>query len=443
MTLLAIGWVLSLSACTHEFIMKSPLFMGDDPVADAKEKAKHTAELVGRLHEKEHTSFFGGEAEEKRVNAAWDLGHGDDSDMRAIPDLAQALSDTDANVRVDAAASLWNLSLMWQEAVDDAASSARNKAPTTLKAKKTLEFAPATAPNPITAVELALRQALGDPRLRVRLYAARAFSSLAHPTVTNPELVSVLFEVAQGPNLDDAMEAADLALDLGAKPRDIAPLLMRGIDLESAAKITLRYLAARPADIAYLPLLQVGAKSNMSWVRGHSVNRLGAGTYLTPDLHSLLVDRAVHDPSVFVRVNAIQSLVVGGAGADPGTIFGAGYGPENSTVALLLQLMMHDPEDDVRAMAATTLGLINGTNPAILAAYSETLRDPDSNTRRAAANALWRLGPYAKPAEPALRAIWDANHPKTALKDRDGDDDSQFVDEVRSVLVRIEEKPQG
>jgi HEAT repeat protein len=442
MTLLAIGWVLSLSACTHEFIMRSPLFMGDDPVADAKEKAKHTAELVGRLHEKEHTSFFGGEAEEKRVNAAWDLGHGDAWDMRAIPDLAQALSDTDANVRVDAAASLWNLSLMWQEAVDDTAHNAKYKEPTTLKTKKTLEFAPATAPNPITAVEPALRQALGDPWLRVRLYAARAFSSLAHPTVTNPELVSVLFEVAQGPNLDDAMEAADLAIDLGAKPRDIAPLFMRGIDLESAAKITLRYLAARPADIAYLPLLQVGAKSNRDWVRGHSVNLLGAGIYLNPEIHELLVDRAVHDPSVFVRVNAIQSLVVGGYDADPGTIFGAGYGPENSTVALLLQLM-HDPEDDVRAMAATTLGRINGTNPAIFAAYSETLRDPDSNTRLAAAQALWRLGPYAKPAEPALRAIWDANHPKTALKNRDGEEDSRFVDNVLMVLERIEKKPQG
>jgi HEAT repeat protein len=237
------------------------------------------------------------------------------------------------------------------------------------------------------------------------------------------------------------MEAANLAIDLGAEPRDIAPLLMRGIDLESAAKITLRYLAARPADIAYLPLLQVGAKSNREWVRGHSVNLLGAGIYLNPEIHELLVDRAVHDPSVFVRINTIQSLVVGGYDADPGTIFGAGYGPENSTVALLLRLM-HDPEDDVRAMAATTLGRINGTNPAIFAAYSETLRDPDSNTRLAAVQALWRLGPYAKPVEPALQAIWDANHPKTALKDRDGEEDSRFLDNVLMVLERIE-KPQG
>jgi len=362
--------------------------------------------------------------------------------VRAIPDLAQALSDTDASVRLDAAESLWNLSLIWQQGVDDAAAAARAHGPAPTSAKEALAFAPATAPNPITAVEPALRGALGDAWLAVRLDAVRALASLAKPSVTTPELVAVLFEVAEGPDLDTAMEAADLALDLGAKPRDIAPLLMRGIDLRSAAKIILGSLDKRPADIAYLPMLLVGAKSDSAWVRGHSVNRLGFATYLTPEIHALLVDRAVDDPSVFVRVNAIQSLVLGGRGADPGTIFGAGYGPENSTVALLLRLM-HDPEPDVRAEAATALGSTNSTNPAVLAAYSETLRDPDSNTRRAAANALYRLGPYAKSAEPALRAIWEANHPKTALRDRDGEEDTQFVDDVRSALARMREKPRG
>ena len=112
------------------------------------------------------------------------------------------------------------------------------------------------------------------------------------------QLLHALYDVQQGPDLDDAMKAADLATTLGAKPRDVVPTLMRGIDARSAAKILLADLVGEPSDIAYLPVLLVGAKSNWENVRGHSMNLLGAATYRSPQVQALLADAAISDESV-------------------------------------------------------------------------------------------------------------------------------------------------
>ena len=135
--------------------MKSPMFMGDDPVKDAKEKADHIAEVVKHLHEPMHTGFFGGEAETRREDAAWDLGH-DLEATSAIPDLVQALNDESSNVRANAAASLWNFA----------------------NDPKLVEMARVPMQDPQVAAGLRMR--FSDSYLRVRLNAARALAARAH-----------------------------------------------------------------------------------------------------------------------------------------------------------------------------------------------------------------------------------------------------------------------
>src|SRR5436190_16114808 len=198
----ACGVLLAFSACTHEFLMTSPLFMGDDPVKDAAEKAEQVAKLVARLNEPMHHGFFGAEAEERRTDAAWDLGH-DLEATSAIPELAQALGDENRDLRANAAASLWYLA-------------------------EHVEAARAPLGEPV--VQVALRRAFGDPALRVRIHAVRTIAALTVPQKPDAAavaawraqsgyLVRVLYDVAQGPNLDDAMWAADLAVTLGGLPR--------------------------------------------------------------------------------------------------------------------------------------------------------------------------------------------------------------------------------
>ena len=414
-----LGVLLALSSCTQEFLMKSPLFMGEDRAQDAKEKAEQVAQRVERLHEPMHHGFFGENAEERRTDAAWDLGHELEA-TSAIPDLAQALGDENPDLRANAAASLWYLA----EHVEAA-----------------------RAPLGEPAVQMALRRAFGDPALRVRLHAVRTIAALTVPQKPDPAsvaawraqsdyLVRVLYEVAQGPNLDDAMWAADLAVTLGGQPRDVVPFLMRGIDLHSAAAILLSNLDDQPANIAYLPVLLVGARSNDDDVRAQSINRLGDGVYRNPAVQALLVD-AVFDPADDVRLNAVQSLVVGGETFAPGTVFGAGLGSENPTVALLLGLL-HDPSYDIRAQAATDLGQIKSSAPEVVAALAQGAGDLDPDARLAAVDALQRIGPAASAAAPALRAIWEANRPTVVAKDDAGRPDTHYVDQVHDALAEIE-----
>ena len=135
-------------------------------------------------------------------------------------------------------------------------------------------------------------------------------------------------------------------------------------------------------------------------------------------------------------------MVVGGDQGDVGTVLGDGTGPNNSVIALLMRLM-RDPQPDVRAMATTTLGYTNSSAPAVIAEYGETLRDPDSNTRRAAADALFACAQTPSPRAPALRAIWEENKVKTALKDRDGEADNAFVYDIYLDLAMQARSPQA
>src|SRR3954447_18534133 len=70
----------------------------------ATENAKKAAALVKTLHEPPHHGFCGAAAEQKRVDAAVELG--EMKAYSAIPDLALALKDENWAVRVYASQSI-------------------------------------------------------------------------------------------------------------------------------------------------------------------------------------------------------------------------------------------------------------------------------------------------------------------------------------------------
>lgn len=71
---------------------------------------------------------------------------------------------------------------------------------------------------------------------------------------------------------------------------------------------------------------------------------------------------------------------------------------------------MHDPDEGVRAVAATYLGIIHEGAARAVPALELGLADPDPEVRRASAAALGAFGKDAAPALPALRkAAADSN----------------------------------
>jgi HEAT repeat protein len=75
---------------------------------------------------------------------------------------------------------------------------------------------------------------------------------------------------------------------------------------------------------------------------------------------------------------------------------------------------MRDPDDGVRAVAATYLGIIHEGAEEAVPALIEGLKDPSVEVRRSAAEALGSFGPAAKAALPALRRAMGDKDPDVA-----------------------------
>jgi HEAT repeat protein len=384
--------MVSLSACMS--------MLNDDPVKDKAEHDAVVAKTVKILHEPMHTGFFGTAAEAKRVEAAWDLGH-DLEATGAVPDLAQALSDPNPEVRTNAAASLWNMA----------------------------DHATLAVP--------ALKQTLNDQAPRARLNAVRALSAMK--AMSGTELLPVLFGIAESPNLYDAVFAADLATTLGAKPHDVEPILMRGIDDREVGETLLDNLAKQQEDVAYLPLLTVGGQKADVAIRARSVKMLGGLSYQNPNTQALLM-AATNDDSVDVRANAATALVAGGYGLQVGKVLGPGLSVENPSIARLVALM-RDQDPEVRAAAAESLGNARAEGPPVIDGLVTAVTDVDWSVRYKAVNALGWIGPKAKSAVPALLAIYNANKNTTQFKDEAGAIDSDFATEVYETLAELGAEP--
>ncbi len=90
-----------------------------------------------------------------------------------------------------------------------------------------------------------------------------------------------------------------------------------------------------------------------------------------------------------------------------------------------LMQLLSDPEAQIRARAAFTLGKMQRTAPLIVPALLPLLNDEDANVRREAASALGNLGLAAKAAVPAL-------------KEQANDQDSPIAALAAEMLKRIE-----
>lgn len=65
---------------------------------------------------------------------------------------------------------------------------------------------------------------------------------------------------------------------------------------------------------------------------------------------------------------------------------------------------LDDPDAEVRATAASSLGVLEGTTHATVEALTRTLDDPDGHVRRRALGSLGELGPRSSGAVPAIVA---------------------------------------
>jgi hypothetical protein len=128
------------------------------------------------------------------------------------------------------------------------------------------------------------------------------------------EILPPLAEVMQGKDLYDAVEAADLAAKLGQDAKTIEPVLLRGIQGDQFATV-IKDLDQknRPDDIAYLPVLLLGAKSSAPAVEARSLFLLGNPVYASASVSNLI--RGAVKPTVGgvtdVTADAIEALVRG------------------------------------------------------------------------------------------------------------------------------------
>jgi len=365
----------------------------------AAQNAAKTAALVKTLHEAPHTGFFGEAAEQRRVDAAVELGRMKAYD--AIPDLAQALKDENWAVRVYASQSISHMA----------------------------DHAQSVAP--------ALREALKDRKIWVRIYAATALWNM---DAASTELIPVLTGVTDNDDVLATIRAADLAIAIEKDPKDFVPVLMRGLDDPKAAYRVVSTISSETHYAGYLPVLLKGTENANPKVRVISANLLEARVYASPKTTDTLRRLATEDPDEAVRMNAVQSLVNGGEGRDPGIPAGTAEGRGEETIALLIKLLQGD-DAPVRHMAASALGYTKLGRPEIITALIDHLDDPDNEVRKACATALGDLGEPARVASPKLWALFNANQKAMESKKKISAEDADFADKVFWALFGLGEQP--
>jgi HEAT repeat protein len=279
-------WFLFPVACSTIRDIDSVIRTGDEPpkssaekAAAAAQEAKEVAALVKKLNDtstawkwawNSGNPTYGPSAQSDRVAAAYALGHQYKA-YSAIPDLARALEDKDADLRVNASSSL-------------------------------LAMADHAAP-----AQAALEEALNDPYNRVRLNAVRALQQMGVP---NAGLMPALDGVVSGSSLCDAVEAADLLLSMGRAPKSLVPVLIQGMADPELSEVVIADLGELREDPAYLPVLLMGLKSDNPKVTAGSVRLLAGASYASPEV-TAAIRAATSDSAPDVRANAAAALVAG------------------------------------------------------------------------------------------------------------------------------------
>ncbi|HET6268331.1 MAG TPA: HEAT repeat domain-containing protein, partial [Acidobacteriota bacterium] len=122
-----------------------------------------------------------------------------------------------------------------------------------------------------------------------------------------------------------------------------------------------------------------------------AASALGCSEYASPNVASALRN-AASDPNSDVRDSALRSL---------------GWMPASGDNLGVLLAGLKDKDKGVRATAAESLGQLKKGPPEVVSALVDSLQDKDKDVRENAADAIGELVPSAKPAIPALRAVWN------------------------------------
>lgn len=142
--------------------------------------------------------------------------------------------------------------------------------------------------------------------------------------------------------------------------------------------------------------IRTALRQASSWDEEETIRALAvealvqAGEWLRPPIAELV--QGLNDPNAAIRFSAAQAL-------------GERAEESQAAVGLLLQKALRDPDGGVRLEAAMALYKIDRREEKILPLLIKALQDPDEARRWIAADCLGEIGPPAREAIPALRAL--------------------------------------
>lgn len=352
---------------------------------------------------------------QKRRDAAEQLA--DSKPVEAVPALANALKDTDEDVRSTAAYALWNIASDSYDESDDTEKQANACEPARAALKAALadpsglvRIYAAGALNvldekPATLIA-AIKPATTDPRMWVRAYAIE--NLLEYKVSINsliPEIQSVFSSTPAG----TAKEKTSMGFFAGF-------LNTENQDPNSAAKELLaKALSKYPQPDGLLPTWIAALEDPVENVRGYAMKILM--TYKpVPPAGLKRIREYTKGFSDMDRMNAVEAL--GSMKSIP---------PE---VVTDLCTAMKDKQEMVRSAAADALGKVKPATKEVVDALILGLRDKKSDVRRDSADALAEIGPAGKDAIPVLQEIM--------AKDKEWTVQGSAKDALRAMGVKVD-----
>jgi HEAT repeat protein len=228
-------------------------------------------------------------------------------------------------------------------------------------------------------VVLGLAYALRDADEMVRYYAAEGLQQLgsqAKPAA--PKLKEALIDL----NFNVRQTAWYALANIDENPQ---PLLKKYLsDKNARLRINAAGLLAVNADDKEAQaVLRAGLKEKDLELRLQAAVALAMSGQGSKQATAVLME-GLKSPSAAVRVQAIQGLQTSGD-------HGAAAAP------LLLDILLHDPDQNLRPQARYALQCVGGDAKVMLPALQKMLEDPKSETRRLALETVWRWGAEAIP----------------------------------------------
>lgn len=305
---------------------------------------------------------------DKREEAAKTLG--DLEAVEAVPALAAALKDPDADVRWDAAYSLFQI-----------------------------------APKATDAIPQ-LKEALKDTSGHVRLNAVAALEKMDVP---KQEMIPSMRELLKDPDAKIRVDAADALITMEVPLKELLPALSNGLKdsnpkVAEAASESLARMNDFPKEA--LPVLMDAVKNANPKVRENALACVGKMGMLADQAVPVVV-QALKDADGSVRGKAVDALEAIGPGA-------------KRAIPALSDVIQHDPDASTRKYAVRALTRIDVNDPAAVAAFLSALKDQDEDVRTEAIDEAFRvIQPLSSTAVAALKET--AAHDSSEINRRHAD----------------------